>query len=113
MSDPLQNLGDLVAEFEAENPSPEQRAVATQEAKEATELEQGAREGAAIPFMLGSTLAMLAPELKQVYTEQACLQWGEAAHLVGKKYGWNAPSAPEFALAAGTLNLALPPAPAN
>lgn len=106
--DALDNLGDLVAEVDNENPTPEQRAGQVQEQKEADAAEKGAKEWALIPFTVGKTLAMLAPELGQVYTEQACLEWGGAAHLVAVKYGWTAPAAPEFALAAMSINMAVP-----
>lgn len=106
--DPLDNLGDLVHQVDLENPTPEQREAIAQEDKQATDAEKGAKDWAMIPFSLGRTFAMLAPELNAVYTDQACLEWGGAAHLVAVKYGWNAPAAPEFALLALSINMTLP-----
>jgi hypothetical protein len=64
-----------------------------------------------IPYSIGGTLAILAPELRQVYTQEACYAWGEAAAAVSKKYGWDGPSdLPELALATASIGFILPSA---
>lgn len=97
-------------------PSPEemaekQRAEQAQADKAAAEdqMEQEARQWSAIPLMIGGALCMAAPELRQVYTEGNCLNWGRAMVPVSQKYGWGgARKLPELSLAIVTLSLALP-----
>ncbi len=72
-----------------------------------------AKTWAQIPFMLGGMLAMAMPELKQVYTEDACMKWGHGMAAVSDKYGWDAGEtisrwAPEFMLIAASLPLLVP-----
>lgn len=45
---------------------------------------------AQIPMLLGGMLAMVMPELKAVYTESACVAWGQGMAAVADKYGWDA-----------------------
>lgn len=47
-----------------------------------------AREWAEIPAMVGAGLVLPMPELAPVYSDAACLQWGEAMVPVADKYGW-------------------------
>lgn len=68
---------------------------------------------AQIPLMVGGMLSMAMPELKGVYTEAACTQWGTAMHAVATKYGWEAGEtisrfAPEIALAVASFPLVVP-----
>lgn len=68
---------------------------------------------AQIPLMVGGMLSMALPELKGVYTEAACTQWGTAMHAVATKYGWEAGEtisrfAPEIALAVASFPLVAP-----
>jgi hypothetical protein len=104
----LEALAELTADVDAANPSMEQRAAEAQEEKQAAAVDQAAKDWGYIPFTIGSTLAMIAPELKAVYTEEACLQWGTHAAAVAEKYGWKSPASPEIALAACTLQFAVP-----
>jgi hypothetical protein len=72
-----------------------------------------AKTWAQIPFMLGGMLAMAMPELKQVYTEAACMTWGQGMAAVSDKYGWDAGEtisrwAPEFMLVAASMPLLVP-----
>lgn len=72
---------------------------------------------AQIPAMFGGLLGIAMPELKEAYTEAACMQWGGAMAQVADKYGWDAGEtmsrfAPEIALVVATLPLALPTAKA-
>lgn len=86
-------------------------ATAEQQAQQAQQddAESQAREWGSIAFMVGQALAMLAPELRQVYTEQACMAWGTAVVPVSQKYGWGNPTnVPEVGLAIATLGLAVP-----
>lgn len=56
---------------------------------------------ALIPQTLGSLLAMSMPELAEVYTKEACAQWGASMVPVANKYGWNiGPDSPELAVLA-------------
>ena len=71
--------------------------------------EQGAREWGMLAFAIGGTLSMFAPELRQVYTEDACIGWGRAMHPVAEKYGWSSTSkTPELGLALATVGLVAP-----
>jgi hypothetical protein len=71
--------------------------------------ENQAKEWGMVAFVVGNALAMIAPSLKSVYTEQACQAWGHAMVPVADKYGWNGPgNVPEIGLAIATIGLALP-----
>jgi hypothetical protein len=66
-----------------------------------------------IPMQLGALLSMALPELRGVYTEQACREWGVGMAAVSQKYGWDAADtlakyAPELALVTATIPLAVP-----
>lgn len=60
---------------------------------------------AVLPAMIGSTLAIAMPELRAVYTPEACRAWGEAMAPVAEKYGWSADGliGPEMGLVAASL----------
>lgn len=105
----LEALGGMAAEVDADNLGPEAAAAAAAEAEKATAAESGAREWAAVPMMLGGLACMIAPELRNVYTEKNCLAWGECANQVAEKYNWNSPAnMPELGLLACTASLAVP-----
>jgi len=106
--DKLAALEDLVSEVDGEGPpTPEQKAAEQKE----QDLEAGAKSWAMIAFTVGGGLSMLCPELRQVYTEEACMQWGASMMPVAEKYGWNSPGAlPELGLLTCTLGLAVPSA---
>lgn len=106
----LEALGGLVEEADAAaGPTPEQaQAQAAEVAAEAV-AEQGAREWGVLAFTIGNALAMFAPELKQVYTEEACLNWGRSVVPVAEKYGWGGTSrVPEIGMALATIGLVAP-----
>lgn len=68
---------------------------------------------AQIPMVVGGMLAMIMPELRQHYTEKACLAWGQGMQQVADKYGWDAGEviskwAPECALVIASVPLILP-----
>lgn len=68
---------------------------------------------AQIPFMLGGMLGMAMPELKPVYTQEACYAWGAGMAAVSDKYGWDAGEtaakwAPECALLMASIPLIVP-----
>jgi hypothetical protein len=68
---------------------------------------------ALIPKQIGTILGMALPELKAVYTDDACHQWGVGMAAVSQKYGWDAADtlakfAPELALVSATIPLAVP-----
>lgn len=102
----LDALEGLVTEVDGEGPpTPEQQ----QQAQAEQQLEEGARSWGLIAFTIGGGLSMLAPELKQVYTEDACMQWGRSMMPVAEKYGWNSPAAlPELGLLITSLGLGVP-----
>jgi len=99
-------LAGLVSEVDAAGPAtPEQQEAQAQ----AQRSEDAAREWGVIAFTIGGALSMLAPELRQVYTEEACLSWGQSAATVADKYGWDGPGAvPEVGLLIATAGLAIP-----
>jgi hypothetical protein len=102
----LEAVAALVDEIDADGPpTPEQQE--QQAAVDAAELQ--AREWGMVAFTIGGALAMLAPELRQVYTEEACNAWGCAVVPVAEKYGWSGPgNVPEIGLLLATAGLAVP-----
>lgn len=113
----LEGLGTLVDEVDAAAPpSPEEAARMAQQAQAQAQaaqaeqtLESEARQWGSIAYMIGGALGIVAPELRQVYTERACMDWGRAVVPVAAKYGWNgAGHLPELGLAIATLGLAVP-----
>lgn len=112
MSDPSQALvalGHLAAEVDADNPGPEARAAAEAAVEKAAQVDRVAEEWAQIPWLIGRALSMAAPELAQVYSQQACMSWGKSAAAVAEKYGWkDASIGPELGLAVSTLGFAVP-----
>jgi len=108
--DKLEALGGTVAELDDElTPrTPEEQAAQDKAAEQADPVYQ-ARAWGALAYSVGGMLSMIAPELKQVYTEDACLAWGHAVVPVAEKYGWSGPSnVPELGLILATVPLALP-----
>lgn len=99
-------LASIVADVDAAGPpTPEQ--VEAQTAADTHDA--AAREWGTIAFMIGGALSMIAPELRQVYTEEACFAWGQSAATVAEKYGWSDPgNVPEIGLAISTVGLAVP-----
>jgi hypothetical protein len=102
----LDALAGLVSEVDAAGPAtPEQQA----EQAVADTMDASAREWGVIAYTIGGALAMLAPELRQVYTEDACYTWGQSAAVVAQKYGWDSPGdVPEIGLLLATAGLAVP-----
>lgn len=102
----FENLGTLADEVDAAGPPTGEQVEA--QAAEAQALD-GAQQWGAVLQMVGAGLSMIAPELRQVYTPEACDAWGMAMQPVAAKYGWNDPtSAPEFGLALATLGVGVP-----
>lgn len=102
----LDALEGLVTEVDGEGPPTAEQ---QQQAKKEEDLEVGARSWGMIAFTIGGGLSLLAPELKQVYSEDACMQWGRSMMPVAEKYGWNSPGAlPELGLLMTTMSLAVP-----
>jgi hypothetical protein len=105
----LEALADMVDEVEQSTPSPEARQAQAEQQKDADSAEQGARDWALMMFTLGGMACMIEPELKQVYAEDRCLNWGAHANQVAIKYGWGGPSnMPELALLASTATFFVP-----
>ena len=102
----LEGLAELTAEVDGEGPPTAEQA--EQQRAEVQALD-AAREWGLIAYTVGNALAMFAPELKQVYTEEACTKWGESVVPVAEKYGWGGPGkVPELGLLLSTAALAVP-----
>jgi hypothetical protein len=107
--DRLAGLGSMTKEVDEANPTAEQQQAAQQQAEAISAAEQGAREWGILMFTVGGFATMIAPELKPIYSQERCLEWGQHAHNVCHKYGWTGPSnMPEVALLASTIGFALP-----
>jgi hypothetical protein len=107
----LEALAGITAQTDAQSgPTDEQGAQQPSAAEQAEkQSEDGAREWGIIAYTIGGALAMLAPELRGVYTEEACLGWGRAMVPVAEKYGWDGPgNIPELGLVLATIGLAAP-----
>lgn len=88
--------------------TPEEEA-AEEAAAKAADPDTQARAWGVLAYSIGGMLAVLAPELKGVYTEDACLKWGHSVVPVAEKYGWDGPSnVPELGMLLASLPLAVP-----
>jgi len=72
-----------------------------------------ARAWGTMAMTVGGFLGMAMPELRAVYTEDACMQWGTGMAAVADKYGWDAGDtvakwAPECALLMASIPLIVP-----
>ena len=107
--DKLEALAGMTASVDAENPDPQAQADAAEAIEQASESIAGAKAWGLMMFTIGGFAQMLAPELKPVYSEERCFQWGQQAQAVAEKHGWTGPSAmPELALIASTAGFAVP-----
>ncbi|MGA8787249.1 MAG: hypothetical protein WB542_18135 [Polaromonas sp.] len=105
----LEALAGMTAEVDGANPSTEQKQAETQAQDAATEADQGAQQWGMLMFMVGGFAQMFAPELKTVYTDERCLDWGQQANAVATKYGWANPKRmPELVLLTSTAGFAVP-----
>jgi len=105
----LEALAGMTTETDAEHPDPQEQQRQAEQAQQASEAEQGARAWGMVMFTMGGFVQMIAPELKPVYSEDRCYQWGQQAQAVAEKYGWTGPSAmPELALIASTAGFIVP-----
>lgn len=105
----LEALGHLTAEVDGANPTPEQQAEQAQQAQEVSEAEAAAKSWGMVMFTVGGFATMIAPELKQVYSQERCFEWGMAAHAVAEKHGLKGPgNMPEVTLLASTVTFAVP-----
>lgn len=105
----LEAMAGMTAATEADNPSAaDQQQAATEQAR-TSEQDTAAKQWGMLMFTVGGFACMIAPELKQVYSEDRCFAWGQQANSVAEKYGWTGPSAmPELALIASTAGFAVP-----
>lgn len=98
--------GDVDADVIPRTPEEE---AAEEAAAKAADPDTQARAWGVLAYSIGGMLSVLAPELKGVYTEDACLAWGHSVVPVAEKYGWDGPSnVPELGLLLATVPLALP-----
>lgn len=105
----LEQLASMTQEADAANPSAEQQQKQQQQVEQATAADIAAKQWGMLMFTVGGFACMIAPELRQVYSEERCFAWGQQANVVAEKYGWNGPSAmPELALIASTAGFAVP-----
>lgn len=108
--DKMNALAGQVGEVDDElTPRTPEEQAAEDKAAEQADPEFQAKAWAAMVQSIGGILAMIAPELQQVYTDKACLEWGRSVVPVAEKYGWNGPSSiPELGMLIATVPLALP-----
>lgn len=105
----LEALGGMAAKVDGDNPSAEQQQATQTAAQKAVDAEKGAREWGMLMFTIGGFACMIAPELRDLYSQERCLDWGFQANAVCEKYGWNGVSAmPELALIGATAGFAVP-----
>lgn len=105
----LQALGNMTQEIDSDNPDQATQQQAAQDQAEASEQDAGAKQWGLIMFTIGGFAQMIAPELKPVYSEDRCFQWGQQAQAVAAKHGWDGPGAmPELALIASTAGFMVP-----
>lgn len=103
----MEALEGMVSEVDGN--SPDAQAEAQAEAKAQTEAIGQAQAWAVVPKMIGKLACMVAPELAQFYTDEACEEWGAAVVPVAEKYGWGGPGAmPEIHLAIASASFAVP-----
>lgn len=118
MSDPNDNLdpaarlaalAGLTQSTDAENLSSEQVQQAAEQQQQISESEKSAQEWGILMFTAGGFACMIAPELKPVYSQERCLDWGRSVTSVCEKYGLTGMAAmPEIALIVSTAGFALP-----
>lgn len=105
-----QNAPDMSAEQAADLAALEAAAGGGEmpQAEEAAPGMDQAQQWAMLPAIVGSALSMALPELRAVYTPQACEAWGAAMVPVADKYGWNCDGiiGPEMALFAASVPFA-------
>ena len=105
----LEQLAGMTQEADAANPSAAEQQEQQQQAEAMSQSQIAAQQWGILMFTIGGFCQMIAPELKQVYSEDRCFAWGAQANAVAEKYGWNGPSAmPELALIASTAGFAVP-----
>lgn len=62
-----------------------------------------------IPRKVGSLLTIVAPELRDVYSEAACKEWGRDMHRLATKRGWSTEGLPpEVAAGISSAGFLLP-----
>lgn len=104
----LAALENVTREVDAGNPSPEEVAQRERQELEQSDAEIGARAWAQALYAIGGAVTLIAPELRPVYAPERCLEWGQAANEVGKKYGWKTEAMPEIALIASSMSFLVP-----
>lgn len=105
----LEALGGMTAETESANPDPARAQAEQAEQAKASAADLSAKQWGMLMYTIGGMCQMIAPDLRHVYTEERCFQWGQSANAVAEKYGWNGPSSmPEIALIASTAGFAVP-----
>jgi hypothetical protein len=108
-TDRLEGLASMAQEVDGAHPTAEQQQAEQVAAQALSAAEQGAREWGVLMFAVGGFATMIAPELRPVYSQERCLDWGQHAQQVCEKYGWTGPSnMPEVALIASTIGFAVP-----
>lgn len=106
----MDSLADAIGEIDAAViPKTAEQIAAEEAAAQAADPDVKAKAWGMLAFSIGGILSVLAPELKAVYTEDACLAWGHAVVPVADKYGWDGPgNVPELGLVMATIPLAVP-----
>ena len=105
----LEALGHITKETEDANPSHESMEKEQAEQAQISLADASAKQWGMLIFTIGGLAQMIAPELKAVYSEDRCFEWGQQANAVAEKYGWNGPSKmPELALIMSTAGFFVP-----
>lgn len=105
----LESLAGLTQSVDADAGGAAPGQPGAQAAPEAPEADQSAKEWGMLMYTVGGMLQMVAPDLKPIYSEERCFEWGKCADLVAQKHGWNAPTnSPELALLASTISFVVP-----
>lgn len=105
----LHALGTMTAEIDEANPDPQQAQAKAEEAKAMSEADAQAQSWGMVMFTVGGMATMIAPELRQIYTQERCFEWGQSAYAVAEKHGLKGPgNMPEITLLASTMSFAIP-----
>ncbi len=102
MSDELSSLDRAIAEVDG---------IAQAPAREAAEQEHAdaAQGWAEIPQAVGMLLVQFLPELKSVYSDERCTDWGRHMARLSEKYGWSTDGLPvEVTVGMSTAGFILP-----
>jgi hypothetical protein len=102
----LDSIAGEAAAMEGQQEQQQQQATAGPENPMA-----GAAGWAMLAKGIGGALGVALPEVREAYSDAACMQWGEAMDALSQKYGWGdgvSRFGPEIAVTFASLGLVLP-----